>query len=59
MNNLFIECLWRSSTYECVYLHEFDTGSEPRWIDYDNAKRPHSILASYSPDEAYCASGQA
>jgi hypothetical protein len=25
-----IERLWRSLTYECVYLNAFETGSEPR-----------------------------
>jgi len=28
MDNVFIECLWRSLKYECVYLHAFETGSE-------------------------------
>jgi putative transposase len=30
MDNIFIERLWRSVKYECVYLHAFDTGSEAR-----------------------------
>jgi putative transposase len=29
MDNVFIERLWRSLKYECVYLHAFETGSEP------------------------------
>jgi len=62
MDNVFIERLWRSLKYECVYLHAFETGSELRagltcWIDYYNAKRPHSTLAGHTPDEAYWASG--
>jgi Integrase core domain len=37
--NVFIERLWRSLKYECVYLHAFETGSELRaglsnWIGY-------------------------
>jgi putative transposase len=28
MDNVFIERLWRSLKYECVYLHAFETGSE-------------------------------
>ena len=37
MDNVFIERLWRSLKYECVYLHAFETGSElraglGRWI---------------------------
>ena len=36
---MFIERLWRSLTYECVYLHAFETGSKLRaglayWIGY-------------------------
>jgi len=62
MDNVFIERLWRSLKYECVYLHAFETGSELRaglssWINYYNARRPHSTLAGRTPDEAYGASG--
>ena len=62
MDNVFIERLWRSLKYECVYLHAFETGSElraglMRWIGYYNARRPHSTLAGRTPDEAYRASG--
>jgi putative transposase len=58
MDNVFIERLWRSLKYECVYLHAFETGSElrsglSRWIGYYNARRPHSTLAGRTPDEAY------
>ena len=58
MDNVFIERLWRSLKYECVYLHAFETGSEVRaglskWIVYYNGGRPHSALAGRTPDEAY------
>ncbi len=58
MDNVFIERLWRSLKYECVYLHAFDTGSElraglTRWIGYYNSRRPHSSLDGHTPDEAY------
>ena len=58
MDNVFIERLWRSLKYECVYLHAFETGSELRagltkWIGYYNAARPHSGLGGRTPDEAY------
>ncbi len=61
MDNVFIERLWRSLKYECVYLHAFETGSELRaglakWICYYNTRRPHSTLAGRTPDEAYSAS---
>ena len=58
MDNVFIERLWRSLKYECVYLHAFETGSELRagvakWIGYYNAGRPHGALEGRTPDEAY------
>lgn len=58
MDNVFIERLWRSLKYECVYLHAFETGSQlrvglNRWIGYYNADRPHSELAGRTPNEAY------
>jgi putative transposase len=58
MDNVFIERLWRSLKYECVYLHAFETGSAlrtglTRWIGFYNDSRPHSALAGRTPDEAY------
>ena len=58
MDNVFIERLWRSIKYECVYLNAFETGSElraglARWIIYYNTERPHSGLAGRTPAEAY------
>jgi putative transposase len=58
MDNVFIERLWRSLKYECVYLNDFETGSElragvGRWFDYYNNHRPHSTLAGRTPTEAY------
>ena len=63
MDNVFIERLWRSLKYECVYLHAFETGSElraglGRWITYYNTQRPHSGLAGRTPVEAYRRIGQ-
>ena len=57
IDNRFIERLWRSLKYECVYLHAFETGSDARrgigsWISYYNAERPHSSLRDATPDEA-------
>ena len=62
MDNVFIERLWRSLKYECVFLNAFETGSEARfgigrWIGYYNAARPHSSLGGLTPDEAYTSIG--
>ena len=45
MDNVFIERLWRSLKYECVYLSEFATGSQARtgigwWMDFYDRRRP-------------------
>lgn len=61
IDNRFIERLWRSLKYECVYLHAFEAGSEARreigsWISYYNAERPHSSLQGATPNEAYAMS---
>jgi putative transposase len=58
MDNVFIERLWRSLKYECVYLREFITGRDAHreigiWLDYYNTERPHSSLADQTPMEAY------
>jgi len=58
MDNVFIERLWRSLKYECVYLRDFQTGSEARegigsWIDFYNHERPHSSLGDSTPMEMY------
>src|SRR5690349_3840577 len=46
MDNVFIERLWRSLKYECIYINVFETGSALRaglreWIGYYNTGRPH------------------
>src|SRR5665811_2056672 len=58
MDNVFIERLWRSLKYECVFLNAFETGSEAgtgigRWIGYYNTNRPHSTFGGRTPDEVY------
>ena len=58
IDNRFVERLWRSLKYECVYIHAFETGTEARrgigaWIDYYNTERPHSALDGRTPEEAY------
>lgn len=49
LDNIFIEWLWRTLKYECVYLHAWEKGSEAkarirRWMNFYNQQRPHSAL---------------
>jgi len=58
MDNVFIERLWRSLKYECVYLNAFETGKQARadigsWLSFYNAQRPHSTFNGRTPDEVY------
>ena len=58
MDNVFIERLWRSMKYDCVYRHAYETGSEARagigrWIDYYNFDRPHSTHGGRTPVEVH------
>src|SRR4051795_3731537 len=58
VDNVFIERLWRSLKYECVYLNAFESGGQAAagigsWIGYYNRSRPHSALAGRTPSEAY------
>ena len=58
MDNVFIERLWWSLKYECVYLNEFENGKALRkglgaWIDFYNTRRGHSSLDHRTPDQAY------
>jgi putative transposase len=58
LDNIFVERLWRSLKYECVYLHAWETGSEAKagvrkWIEFYNHKRPHSALGGKPPAVIY------
>ena len=58
MDNVFIERLWRSLKYECVYLKAFDSGVRARteigsWIEFYNKERPHSTFDGATPEEIY------
>lgn len=58
MDNVFIERLWRSLKYECVYLNAFGSLREANrkighWISYYNHERPHSSLNDLTPNEVY------
>ena len=58
MDNVFIERLWRSLKYECVYLNAFENGAQARkeisaWLMHYNQNRPHSTFNGQTPDEVY------
>lgn len=58
MDNIFIERLWRSLKYECIYLHHFENGKEAKtlinsWMVHYNFSRPHSTFDGQTPHEVY------
>ncbi|MGX1101313.1 putative transposase [Amorphus sp. MBR-141] len=61
LDNVFIERLWRSMKYECVYLHAWETGSQAkagigRWITFYNHQRPHAAHGGQPPAMVYFSS---
>ena len=60
-DNVFVERLWRSVKYEEVYLHAYESVSAARagiarYMQFFNARRPHSALDRRTPDTVYFAS---
>ena len=58
MDNVFIERLWRSVKYECVYLHGHGTITEmarelDAWFGRYNNWRPHESLDNLTPSLVY------
>ena len=58
MDNVFIERLWRSLKYECVYLNAFENAKQAKlkireWIKHYNHERPHSTFDGSTPAEIY------
>ncbi len=58
MDNVFIEGLWRSLKYECVYLNNFENGRQAKdhignWMNHYNLTRPHSTFDGQTPYEVY------
>lgn len=58
LDNIFIERLWRSLKYECVYLHAWETGTDAkegigRWITFYNHQRPHAAHGGRPPAVVY------
>jgi putative transposase len=63
IDNVFVERLWRSVKYECIYLHAYETLREVRialtdYFYFYNARRPHQSLDYQTPDEVYFATGK-
>jgi len=58
IDNIFIERLWRSLKYECVYLRAWETGSQARadiaqWMTFYNHQRPHAAHGGRPPATVY------
>lgn len=54
LDNIFVERLWRSVKYECVYLKEWRTVADIRhgiaeYFEFYNNKRPHQSLGGITP----------
>lgn len=54
----FVERLWRSLKYECVYLHAWETGSQAkagiaRWMTFYNRQRSHTAHRGLTPAAVY------
>ena len=58
LDNVFIERLWRSVKYECLYLNEISSVMELRdrleeYFVFYNTKRPHQSLGYRTPEEVH------
>ena len=58
LDNIFTERLWRTVTYEEVYLHSYTNPREARpglsrYLDFYNNGRLHQALAYRAPAEVY------
>jgi putative transposase len=58
LDNIFVERLWRSVKYECIYLHELDSVRDARnklaeYFRFYNTIRPHQGLGGKTPASIY------
>lgn len=58
LDNIFVERLWRSVKYECIYLQEWESVKQVRqavanYFDFYNNTRPHQSLDNKTPHEVY------
>ena len=54
LDNIFVERLWRSVKYECVYLKEWSSIKEIKtalgaYFEFYNNERPHQSLGGLTP----------
>lgn len=58
LDNIFVERLWRSVKYECIYLHELDSvwtaqNKLVEYFNFYNTDRPHQGLGGKTPADIY------
>ena len=58
LDNIFIERLWRSLKYECLYLYHFDSVPDlelglAQYFQFYNYERPHQSFDYRTPAELY------
>ena len=58
LDNIFVERLWRSVKYECVYLRDWQSAREARsglsdYFDFYNNERPHQRLDGKTPSSVH------
>jgi putative transposase len=58
LDNVFIERLWRSVKYECVYLNAFEDGQSlyralEAYFKFYNCERPHQSLNYHTPEKIF------
>lgn len=58
VDNVFVERLWRSVKYECIYLQEWESVTAVRealreYFQFYNYERPHQSLAGLTPSTVH------
>ena len=58
LDNIFIERLWRSVKYECIYLNAFENGTQlynglDEYFRFYNTERKHQSLDNQTPESIY------
>ena len=58
IDNIFIERLWKSVKYECIYLHAFEDGVQlynglDAYFHFYNTERLHQSLDYETPESLY------